>query len=415
MEWRAWIRSLSRFHREWPATGTFGLARGRVGQLTYHVVVDSLHGRVALPPVSTGMVPPRPGILATRAARARADSTREVKATEVERAAIGKAPVTLAVVDTPQAISRSQLSGSLRADGVATGNIHDFGVKGTASGQNIVARGSTVARFQAHYDWTKALTPQSRVALNASAAHVVTGGFDFDSLHTRISYTKPHGTVEVTAIQNTRDIYSLNADYLLDKVRSEAQLNRMQLRFDSTVWSSTHSSVIHWGQAGIDIDKLELRNQGIGRIFVNGLLPKNGRANLEIAVDNFAVEDLIALAQSDIDARGLLSFDVKAAGTAADPTFTGSFGTQRFYYNGALIPEVHGTASYANQTLTGRADASREGEQPLLHAEGTIPINLALTGVTGSRFPRDRQIDLALRSDSLPLTSCLRSTSTSRT
>ena len=89
-------------------------------------------------------------------------------------------------------------------------------------------------------------------------------------------------------------------------------------------------------------------------------------ANLEIAVDNFAVEDIISLAQSDIDASGLVSFDVKAAGTAADPTFAGSFGTQHFFYNGTLIPEVHGTLSYANQTLTGRADAMREGEQSLL-------------------------------------------------
>jgi hypothetical protein len=94
---------------------------------------------------------------------------------------------------------------------------------------------------------------------------------------------------------------------------------------------------------------------------------------------------------------------MKAAGTAADPTFTGSFGTQNFIYNGTAIPEVHGVVSYANQTLTGRADAMRPGGPSLLYAEGTIPINLAFTGVTGSRFPRDRQIDLAVRADTLPL------------
>jgi hypothetical protein len=384
--------------------GTFGLARGRSGQLTYHVRVDSLSRLSSLlPPAVEGVVPPRPAILATRAARARADSAREARATEVERAATGRAPVTLAPVDTPKAISRTQLSGSLRADGVATGNIHDFGLEGTASGENIIARGSSIARFQAEYDWTNALTPQSRVEATASASRVVAEGFDFDSLHTRISYAKPHGTAEVTVVQNQSDIYSVNADYLLNKVRNELQLNRMQLRFDSTVWTSTHSSLVHWGQAGIDIDKLELRDQGIGRIFVDGLIPREGRASLEVAVDNFAVENLIALAQSDIDARGLVSFDVKAAGTAAAPTFTASFGTQRFYYNGTLIPELHGTANYASETLTGRADASREGEVPFLHAEGTIPVNLAMTSVSGSRFPRDRQIDLAIRSDSLPL------------
>jgi translocation and assembly module TamB len=94
---------------------------------------------------------------------------------------------------------------------------------------------------------------------------------------------------------------------------------------------------------------------------------------------------------------------VKGTGSAAQPTFTGSFGTQNFFYNGTLIPEVHGTLSYANETLTGRADAMRAGSTPFLVAQGTIPINLALTGVTGSRFPRDRQIDVAIKTDSLPL------------
>jgi translocation and assembly module TamB len=386
------------------ASGNFGLARGRSGQLTYHVAVDSLNRLASFfPPADTGMVRPRPGILATRAARARADSARVAQATEVERAALGKAPPTLAPVDTPKAVSRSQLSGSLRADGVATGNIHDFGLKGTASGSNIVARGNSIARFNARYDWTNALTPRSHVDITASAARVVAGGFDLDSVHARVGYTKPQGTAELTIVQNAQDEYSLNADYLLNKVRNQLRLNRMQLRFDSTVWASTGPSVVHWGEAGVDVDKLELRNQGIGRIFVDGLIPRNGQANLEVAVDNFAVEDIISLAQSDIDARGLVSFDVKAQGTAENPAFNGSFGTQRFFYNGTSIPEVHGVLSYANQTLTGRADAMREGERSVLYAEGTIPVNLAFRGVTGSRLPRDRQIDLAVRADSLPL------------
>ncbi|HEX2722869.1 MAG TPA: translocation/assembly module TamB domain-containing protein, partial [Gemmatimonadaceae bacterium] len=386
------------------AGGTFGLAQGKSGQLKYHVAVDSLNRLASLlPPVQPGTVPPRPGIVASRMARVRADSLRVARATEVERAISGQGPPSLAPVDTPRTLSMNELSGSLFADGVATGNIKDFGLKGTASGENIIARGNSVQRFRAQYDWTNALTPRSRVDVDASAARVSASGFDLDSVQARIKYQKPSGTAELTVVQNASSVYSLNADYLLNKVRNELRLNRMQLQFDSTRWASTGPSLIHWGSAGVDIDKLELHNQRNGRIFVDGLIPKNGRANLQVAVDNFAVEDLISLAQSDINARGLLSFDIKAAGTAADPTFTGSFGTQRFFYNGTSVPEVHGVLSYANQTLRGRADAMREGQKPLLFAEGTIPINLALSGVTGSRLPRDRQIDLAVRADSLPL------------
>ncbi|HZK78720.1 MAG TPA: translocation/assembly module TamB domain-containing protein [Gemmatimonadaceae bacterium] len=385
------------------AKGTFGLARGTSGELTYHVAVDSLSRLAPLLPPQPGVVPPRPGILAGRAAKVRSDSARIAKATEVERAVTGKAPPTLAPVDTPSVVSKSVLAGSLRADGVATGNIKDFGLKGTASGENIVARGSTVEKFEAQYDWTNALTPQSRVNVDATASRLVAAGFDLDSVHAKINYRKPNGTAEVTVVQNDKDIYSANADFALNKVANELRLNHMQLRFDSTVWASTKSSLVHWGTAGVDINNLELRNSANGRIFVNGLLPKEGRATLEVAVDNFEIADLITLAQSDIPAHGLVSFDIKATGTAADPTFSGSFGSQRFYYNEALVPEVHGVLSYANQILTGQAEAMREGEQPLITLKGTIPINLAITGVTGPRFPKDRQMDVAIQADSLPL------------
>ena len=385
------------------ASGTFGLARGRSGEVKYHVDIDSLSRLSALIPPQEGTMPPRPRTLAQRAARARSDSARAADATEVERAVTGAAVARAAVVDTPKVVNRAQLSGSLRADGVATGNIHNFGARGTASGENIVARGNTVEKVAAEYSWTSALTPQSNLSVKAVASNVVAAGFLLDSVESRVSYQKPLGTVSVVVHQDGLNSYSANAEYTLNRVRNEARLNQLQLRFDTTVWASTGPSVVHWGTAGIDIEKLEMRNRSTGRLYVDGLIPREGRANLEVAVDNFAVEDLIALAQSDIDARGLVSLNIKAAGTAADPTFSGAFGTQRFFYNGTLMPEVHGAVTYADETLTGRVDAMREGQGSLLFAEGTVPINLALTGVTGSRFPTNRQIDLAVRADTLPL------------
>src|SRR5688500_13553814 len=44
----------------------------------------------------------------------------------------------------------------------------------------------------------------------------------------------------------------------------------------------------------------------------------------------------------------------------------------------------------------------RAGEPAFLIAEGTVPVNLALTGVTGSRFPTNREIALTINADSLP-------------
>jgi len=384
------------------AKGSFGLAPGRSGTLAYHIAIDSLSRLAGLISRDTTVVPPRPGILARRVARARADSIRIARETEVERAVTGRT-MPRTVVDTPGVIRMNQLSGSARADGVATGNIRNFNVQGTASGSNIVARGNTVGAFVADYTWINARTPQSQVSVNTSAREVRALGFDLDSVGAKLTYRKPNGTAEIVVNQDDARTYSANAQFTLDRLRNELRLNNLRLQFDTSVWASTRVASLHWGRAGVEVENLELRNGSNGRIYVNGLVPKEGSANLDVAVDNLNVENVIALIQSGIDAKGLISLNVHATGTLSDPRFKGSFGATDLVYNGTRTPEVHGTVEYANQTLTGRAEAMREGMQPFLIAEGTVPINLAITGVTGSRFPTNRQIALNINADSLPL------------
>jgi len=384
------------------AKGTFGLAPAHSGILTYHVAIDSLSRIAGLISRDTGVVEPRPGILSSRVARAKADSARIARATEVERAVTGKQLPRFAV-DTPKTVRKNELSGSARADGVATGNIRNFGVQGTASGSNIVARGNSVGSFVADYDWINARTPQSQVRINTQARAVNAAGFSLDSVGAKLTYQKPNGTAQLVVTQDNSRTYSADAQFTLNKVRNELRLNNLKLRFDTSVWASTRVAALHWGQAGVDVDSLELRNGATGRIYVNGLIPKQGSANLDVAVDNLNVGDVIALTQSSINAKGLVSFNVHATGTLDNPQFKGAFGTTDFFYNGTTLPELHGNVQYANQTLTGRAEAMRSGQPPFLVAEGTIPINLAATGVTGSRFPANRQIALNIAADSLPL------------
>jgi hypothetical protein len=384
------------------AKGTFGLTTAHTGTLSYHVAVDSLARFAGLISRDTSVVRPRPGILAGRVAKAKADSSRLARATEVERAITGRA-LPRTVVDTPASVRKNELSGSVRADGVATGNIKNFSVKGTGSGSNIVARGNTVGSFTADYDWINARTPQSQVSINAQGRAVNAAGFSLDSVGAKLTYHKPNGTLQVVVNQDNSRTYSADAAFTLDKIRNALTLNNLKLQFDTSVWASTHPAALHWGQAGVDVENLELRNGVNGRIYVNGFVPKEGNANLDIAVDNLNVEDVIALTQSGINAKGLVSLNVHATGTLENPQFKGVFGATDLVYNGTTVPEVHGNVDYANETLTGRAEAMRAGSVPFLTAEGTVPINLALTGVTGSRFPADRQIALNINADSLPL------------
>jgi autotransporter translocation and assembly factor TamB len=384
------------------AKGTIGLTTAHSGTLSYHVAIDSLSHFAGLMSTDTAIVRPRPGILAQRIAKAKADSSRLARATEVERAVTGMA-LPRTVVDTPAAVRKNELSGSLRADGVATGSIKDFTAKGTASGTNIIARGNTIGSFTADYDWIHGLTPQSQVRINAQARSVSAAGFDLDSVGAKLTYQKPNGTVQLVVNQDNARTYTADAAFTLDKLRNALTLNTLKLRFDTSVWASTRVAALHWGQAGIDVENLELRNGVNGRIYVNGNIPKEGNANLDIAVDNLNVADVIALTQSGVNASGLFSLNIHGTGTLENPQFKGVFGATDLVYNGSPVAEVHGNVDYANQTLTGHAEALRAGQVPFLSAEGTIPINLAFSGVTGSRFPADRQIALNIKADSLPL------------
>jgi len=384
------------------AKGTIGMTPAHSGTLSYHVAIDSLSRFAGLISTDTSVVHPRPGILASRIARAKADSARIARATEVERAVTGM-PLPRTVVDTPQAVRKNDLSGTVRADGVVTGSIRNFSAKGTASGSNIVARGNTVGSFTADYDWINARTPESQVSVNGQAKSVRAAGFALDSVGAKLTYHKPNGTVQIVVNQDNARTYSANAAFTLDKIRNALTLNTLKLQFDTSVWASTGVAAVHWGQAGIDVEKLELRNGVNGRIYVNGFVPKQGNANLDIAVDNLNVADVIALTESGYNATGLISLNIHATGTTDNPQFKGVFSATNLVYNGGTVPEVHGNVDYANQTLTGRAEAMRAGNQPFLIAEGTVPINLAITGVTGSRFPTDRQIALNINADSLPL------------
>lgn len=385
------------------AGGTFGLTTGRTGTLRYAVAVDSLDRLARLfPKPAPGAVPPRPGILQQRVTRAQADSARVATATAVERAVTGR-PLPRFPVDTPRAIPRSQLAGSVQAAGTLTGNLHDFGAAGTARARDLVAYGSSVQRLHATYAWTNALTPGSRVQVNAAGTGLVAGGFYLDSVAVAGAYRKPDGTVTLAVVQDSARAYAVNARFQLNAARNTLFLDRMQLRFDSTVYASRRPSVLHWGPSGVDVDSLDLRDR-IGRgLFVDGRVPTAGSADLTVALTQFDVANIVRLLESNVPAKGLVSVVLHAHGTRAAPVLSGAFGLERFSYAGRPTPEVHGTFAYTAQTLRAALNAQREGQAPILFGQGTVPINLAVATVAGSRIPRNRQIDARIRSDSFPL------------
>jgi translocation and assembly module TamB len=382
-------------------TGTFGLSKTGTGTLAYRIDVDSLGKLARYLPFDTSTVYPRPATTAERLARLRADSVRVAQRLAVARAAGAAPPAIPVVVDTPPSIRRDSLAGAIRANGTLVGGLGGFSTKGTATATGLVVLGNTVQRARTSFDVNGALTPGMAASVVLNADSISAAGFALDSVETRATYSKPGGTAQVSIFQNTQRDYSVGANYAIYPDRNEVQLNAMGLRFDTTRWVSTRPGAVRWGQPGLDVDSIELRNGSTGRVFVDGRLPTNGAVNMRLAIDNFEVGDLMGLLQSDVQARGLLSVNTTVAGTMAAPRIRGDAGVANAMFKGTVVPDVRTTFDYADVKLAARADATYVG-RPLLSVHGVVPVNLALRGVTTSRVTDD-PVMIDMSADSVPL------------
>lgn len=382
-------------------TGTFGLAKTAMGNLAYNVRVDSLAQLARYFPSDTGSVPLRPARTAEQLARLRLDSALVQRRLAVARAAGVVPQATPVVVDTPAAIPRNALAGSVALQGTLIGGLGGFSAAGNATARGLIAAGSSVQQARVRYTANGVLTDSAAFSVIANADSVTAAGFALDSVAANVTYRNPGGTAQVAVFQNTQRDYALRTDYAIYPDSNIATFQTLRLRFDSTYWTAAHPGAVRWGRPGIELDSIDLRNGKGGRVFADGRLPSEGPANLRLNVANFQVADVLGLLQSDVPARGLVSLNAAVAGTNASPTIRGDARVDSAVYAGTVVPDVRTTFDYANTSLTARADATYTGRQ-IVQASGTIPINLALSGVEGSRLI-DAPATAEMRADSLPL------------
>jgi translocation and assembly module TamB len=393
---------LSGEHSFIAATGTFGLARGRSGTLVYRAAVDSLSALARwIPHDTAGIVAPRPGAQARAMARARADSAELAEITAVDRAATG-APPPAATIDSLVAVRRDSIAGSLYTAGRIAGGLAAFDMTGRLAAEHLLYNGNAVGAAMLEYAWLGARTPRSRIVAAANLDSVFAAGFALDSAAVRLAYASGGGTIALLVNQVEGLQYAANADFTLRTEANELRLNDLTLRFDDRRWVSTGPSAVRWGGRGLAIDHIELRDGGTGRIYVNGLLPTEGVADLEVAVDHLDIGDVLALLQTDLDLEGLVSTDVRLTGTRQAVRFRGAAGIVGGIYEQQPLPELHASFDYDTRRIRTRLEAMRTGERPFAVLTGTVPVDLSLGGVQGSRFP-DAPLQLELRADSLPL------------
>lgn len=334
------------------ATGTFGLAANRTGELRYVAEIDSLGVYDRWIPGTREPGSPRP-------------------------------------------------RGTVHAAGVLSGNIRRFDVRGRLRAKDVVANGNAAEALRAEFAWTNARTSRSSLALAVEGRAVMVRGFAFDTLQARLDYRHPSGRIELAVRQGDDRDYSMRGTFVLG-TRRELRLQDLALRMDTTVWRLAHEAVIHSHPAGIEVHDFEVRSNTGGLVYANGMLPTEGNANLVIDIRNLEAGDLTALLQAETSVTGVLTARALIQGSMSDPAFRGAAGLVNATLNGSPIPNVQSTFRYANTTLVAHAETvGRSGFRGLI-ADAVLPVNLALSGVTGDRLLQ-RPLRVDVRGDSLPL------------
>ena len=288
------------------------------------------------------------------------------------------------------------------AAGSVRGNVKRLDADARLGVQGLVARGSTVRQGRAEIRWVNGLTPSGAIVAAAHVDTVVAAGFALDSVDVRATYQQSQGTVALAINQDHQTDYQLTARYRLALDERELMLDRAALRFDSTTWHTTQPGVVRWSPRGVRVEHVDLTNGPVGRIYMDGLLPSSGPADLELLVREFPIQSITSLLQSDVNAAGLLSLAARLTGTAERPLLEGSVGVANAHYGGRLMPALRAQLRYADETMATTAEAlDAINGAVIARVEGTVPLNLALS-TTAPRMP-DRPMALRLTADSLPL------------
>ena len=196
---------------------------------------------------------------------------------------------------------------------------------------------------------------------------------------------------------------SLQADLTLgaDSSGWTARVEEGTLTLLDRHWTLVGASLIGVTREVVAIDSLELRAQSGARIRVAGRLPLEGEGDIALVADSVPVSDLYALAEADTTGiGGVLSARVHLDGTATSPRIQAAASLVEGRFGDFRAPLVEGSADYVGRRLVFRGGLWRDRQQ-VVTVSGSLPLDLALTGVEQRELPDT--LEMRLRADSVDL------------
>jgi translocation and assembly module TamB len=292
------------------------------------------------------------------------------------------------------------LAGTVRASGVLSGRTSRFALDATVEGSGLLVRNTSARQVRG----TVALS-----ALPDSATGAVT--LRFDALRA--------GTVLFTDVGLRADLlggWQARAGALLlaptgVEVRSQADVRRRGdttlIRLDSLVaatsanaWTLRRPATIALARRGFRLDSLALAGTRGGRVEMIGRTQSFDTLAATLRAEAVPLADVGELIQSRDGMEGVATLRADVRGTTARPELFFSGNLTQARAGAFRFERLDADGRYADRRLT-VSMALAHGGVPALHADATLPVDLALEP-TGSRFPED-PLTARIRTDSAGL------------
>ncbi|HYW50275.1 MAG TPA: translocation/assembly module TamB domain-containing protein, partial [Gemmatimonadaceae bacterium] len=390
-------------------TGTFGLRKGRSGTLQVAIEVDSLQRLRPYLPGDTTQIAITQATIQRSLRRQRADSVALAQRTEVERAALGLAPLALRVA-APVPIRGDSLAGRVMLNLSINGWLRDISGSGAVEGSNIFFGGNSLQRVSVKPTFAHILTDSSTARLTGDADAISAAGYNVDSLRLAAGYAWRGNTlatgsgdldIDVRLIDSTG--IGMHGALMLDSARYLARVDSTHLLLRTSQWASPNPWRVSWAGGKLVVDSLALVAQGSdARLQVDAAIDTAGATNVTLAIRNTQVADLADLAQAVAPVDGRVSADLYMDGPAANPKISFLAAVRDVVYDSLPLPEFRARMNYADRKAVAYAEVRRPDQQPNARADATIPIDLALSGAPSKRL-LDLPMVADIRLDSLPL------------
>ncbi|MDB4880596.1 MAG: hypothetical protein JWL60_2042 [Gemmatimonadetes bacterium] len=369
------------------AAGTLGLVRGRDGALQFAATVDSLGAlRRWLGSSDTTMVAAPAARQAALYATARADSARRAEAVRIERLALGLPAGDALLVDTLPGIRRDSMSGSLRAAGTLTGSIPALGVNAQVEGRDLVARGSAIGRLSATLSSANVRSSNRSVVFRGDAETLQLAGYGFEAVEAGGTYAGRRLSGDLRIRQDARTAYAALGSWAHPASGvHDVRLDSLRAQFDTLAWRLAHGAGVRVSGGDITIDSVDLRSSAGGRLFATGVVPKSAPVRLDVAAENVRVATVLQALQKDAAGDGVLGAALHVEGTRRAPVMTGRAALREASVGGTRAPDADVTLAYRGGRLAVDALARDSVGRRVLTATATLPLDLALEKVSGSR------------------------------